>query len=160
MSAFELGRLIGWFIGPVLLVGGLAYVMRGGKVALMDGVRHPLVLTLIVLTIVANAIPQPANTPNADRVPVPTATLPKVDPVEPVGNVFTVEEASNFRSGCIESAAQSNGLEGAGTSCDCLIKEIEKTFSKSAFRAATAAAQTAGGPSNQMTDLVERCGVR
>ena len=59
MSAFELGRLIGNFVGPVLLIGALVYVMRGGKVSFTEGVRHPLVLSLIVLTIAANAIPNP-----------------------------------------------------------------------------------------------------
>ncbi len=153
MSAFELGRLIGTFVGPVLLIGALVYVMRGGKVSFADGVRHPLVLALIVLTIAANAIPNPASVQGDVSSSTQPATLPHAGPTR----VFTDGERVSFYSGCIESSAARMDRDAAGKACACVITEIESTFTPEQFKSVSASMEKTGVASAEIGALVAKC---
>ncbi len=153
MSAFELGRLIGNFVGPVLLIGALVYVMRGGKVSFTEGVRHPLVLSLIVLTIAANAIPNP----NSVQGDVSSSTQPPALPNAGSKRVFSDGARVSFYNGCIDSTEARMDRDAAGKACACVITEIENTFSPEQFKSVSASMEKTGVASAEIGALIAKC---
>jgi hypothetical protein len=135
MTAYMLGRVFGVLGSSLLLVAAFFWLFKRGRISFRDAVLNPwVVLAGLALAAVNFTVG-----------------------LAPDGGVLGKGLRTAIRNGCVSSAVARMDGTAAGETCDCMIKEIENTFTRESFKALSASMEKNGVVSPEMGAIAAKC---
>jgi cytochrome P450 len=141
MTVYQLGVVFGWFVGPLLIFGTLFWLIKRGRLTVLDAVQNRWVLGLTVLTVVANAMVNGLPSHGAGR-----------------GSVFKDDaERLTFYRGCIKGAVSRMEQSAAERACACVADEVKVKLTREQFVTMNRVMSKGGDASPEMVAIANRC---